>query len=222
MDGVFASGMIGLTQEYFTPLLLFLGESAREVGVLVSLPNLVASLAQLKTIDFIRTFSTRKRVITTFVLLQALTLLGIASLAALGTLSVRTLIVLTVLFTASGAIALPAWGRPHVRYHTVRKRGAIFGWRNKRARRHHRLLVACVRECFCTACLPKRLGPDLRRYSESRASSAPLPGYIPAHVRSSCAALPGEENRAAGFRPNAAYRALSHASSFSCRCSIFR
>lgn len=130
LDGVFASGMIGLTQEYFTPLLLFLGGSAREVGVLVSLPNLVASLVQLKTIDLIRAFTTRRRVITTFVLLQALTLLAIASLAALGTLSVEILIMLAVLFTASGAIALPAWGSLMSDIIPVRKRGAYFGWRN--------------------------------------------------------------------------------------------
>jgi len=130
MDGIFASGMIGLTQEYFTPLLLFLGGSAREVGMLVSLPNLVASLAQLKTIDFIRAFRTRKRVITTFVLIQAASLLAIAGLGALGALSVPLLVLLAVVFTASGAIALPAWGSLMSDLIPVRRRGAYFGWRN--------------------------------------------------------------------------------------------
>ncbi len=130
MDGIFASGMIGLTQEYFTPLLLFLGGTVREVGVLVSLPNLIASFAQMKTIDFIRTFRSRRRVITTFVLIQALSLLTIAATGALGMLTTEMLILLAVLFTASGAIALPAWGSLMSDLIPVRRRGAYFGWRN--------------------------------------------------------------------------------------------
>ncbi|MBU0877996.1 MAG: hypothetical protein KKD55_00105 [Candidatus Omnitrophica bacterium] len=45
--------MTAFTQEYFTPFLLLLGGTVRHVGLLNALPNLMASLAQLKSADIV-------------------------------------------------------------------------------------------------------------------------------------------------------------------------
>jgi MFS family permease len=130
MDGVFASGMIGFTQDYFTPFLLFLGGSAREVAFLTSLPNVVASLVQLKTIDVIRTLRSRKGAITVFVFLQALTLFFIALLVGIDAITAALFILLVTLFTSFNAIATPAWGSLMSDLVPEERRGAYFGWRN--------------------------------------------------------------------------------------------
>ncbi len=130
MDGVFASGMIGFTQDYFTPFLLYLGGSAKEVGLLISLPNIVASLAQLKTIDAINSLKSRKGTITLFVFLQAVTLLAISLLSGLQFISIGGFIALVVFFTSFGAVATPAWGSLMTDLVPENRRGAYFGWRN--------------------------------------------------------------------------------------------
>lgn len=129
-DGVFASGMTGLTQDYFTPFLLLLGGGVREVGLLSSLPNIVGSLAQLATFDIMRRLKSRKKTITVFVFLQALALLCIAVMAYAGAASLVLCIALVTVFTALGAVATPAWGSLMSDLVPEGKRGAYFGWRN--------------------------------------------------------------------------------------------
>ncbi len=130
LDGAFASGMIGFTQDYFTPFLLFIGGGVREVGLLTSLPNIIASLLQLKTADLMSLIKSRKRTITIFVLLQALTLCVIASTVLAGTASAMLFIALVILFTSFGAIATPAWGSLMSDLVPEGRRGAYFGWRS--------------------------------------------------------------------------------------------
>jgi MFS family permease len=130
LDGVFASVMIGITQDYFTPFLLFLGGSAFQVGLLSALPNVVASIIQLRTAEFIRALRSRKRTITVFVLLQAAAVGAIALVASGGSASVLFFIALVVLFTSLGAIATPAWGSLMSDIVAPDRRGAYFGWRN--------------------------------------------------------------------------------------------
>ncbi|TAL39333.1 MAG: MFS transporter [Spirochaetes bacterium] len=130
LDGVFASVMIGITQDYFTPFLLFLGGTSFQVGLLSAFPNMVASLAQLRTAEFIRMLRSRKRTITSFVFLQALMIGAIAFVALGGWSSVTIFISLAVLFTTFGAIATPAWGSLMSDIVAGDRRGAYFGWRN--------------------------------------------------------------------------------------------
>lgn len=130
-DGIFASGMSGFTQEYFTPFLLLLGASARHIGMLSALPNFFASLAQLKSADFTERLRSRRKIINMFVLLQALMLLPIAVAALLGNIRPMLVITFIVLFTSFGAIANPAWASLMSDLVEKDKRGAYFGWRNR-------------------------------------------------------------------------------------------
>ncbi len=130
-DGVFLSLMNGFTLDYFTPFLLLLGGSVRHVALLSALPNLFASLIQLKSPYFVDRFRSRKRLISIFILLQALMLPPMIAAHLFGTSSVAAFIAVATLFTAFGAFINPAWGSLMADLVREDKRGEYFGWRNK-------------------------------------------------------------------------------------------
>jgi MFS family permease len=130
-DGVFASGMTGFTQEYFTPFLLLIGGTAGHVGILNALQNLAASLTQLKSADLTAYLRSRKKMFNFFVFLQAFMLLPMALAALFCFASPFVFIGLVVFFAGFGALALPAWGSLMSDLVPVDKRGVYFGWRNK-------------------------------------------------------------------------------------------
>lgn len=131
LDGVFASAMTGFTQEYFIPFLLVLGGTTRHVGMLNALPNFFASLVQAKSADITEKAGSRKKVINTFVLLQALMLLPMAGLALLGRVQPVIFIVIVTLFASFGGLANPAWGSLMSDLVADGKRGEYFGWRSR-------------------------------------------------------------------------------------------
>lgn len=130
-DGIFASGMIGFTQDYFTPFLLLLGAGAGLVGLLSSIPNLVSALVQLKTADLSEKIGSRKKFITTFVFMQALVLLVMSWIAFSDGTSPMNFIILVTLFTSVGSFLMPVWGSLMSDLVAENKRGEYFGWRNK-------------------------------------------------------------------------------------------
>lgn len=131
LDGVFASGMSGFTQEYFTPFLLVLGGTVKHVGMLTAVPNLFASLIQSKSPDITEKLKSRKKIINIFVLLQAFMLLPMAAMAFFTAEKPVYFIAIVALFTSFGAIANPAWGSLMSDLIAEDKRGAYFGWRNR-------------------------------------------------------------------------------------------
>ena len=131
-DGVFAACMTGLTAEYFTPYALALKASVSQVGLLTAVPNLAASLSQLKAADITEKAGSRKKVISSFVFLQAFMLLPIIIVPFfLKKHAVFALIALVTMFGAFGALALPVWQSLMSDYLPYNKRGRYFGWRNK-------------------------------------------------------------------------------------------
>ncbi len=130
-DGIFASVMSGFTHEYLTPFLLLLGGTARQVGVLNALPNLFASLIQLKSADIPERLKSRRKTINIFVLLHAFMLLPMTIMALRGGISPVVFIAFVVLFTSFGAIATPAWGSLMSDLVAKERRGEYFGWRNR-------------------------------------------------------------------------------------------
>jgi MFS family permease len=131
LNGIFASGMTGFTQEYFTPFLLLIGGTAQHVGFLSAFPNFFSALVQLFSADLTEKIKSRKRVVVIFMVLQALTLLLICAMAFTGHSGIPLFITLIVLFTAFGALANPAWGSLLGDLVAAEKRGEYFGWRNK-------------------------------------------------------------------------------------------
>ncbi len=131
-DGIFASCMIGFTSEYIIPYALALKASIRQIGVLSALPNLVSSLVQLKSADLTDKIRSKKKVIVTFVLFQALTGIPVVLIPFLFKgFEVTALIILITIFTGFNAFCLPVWQSLMSEYLPSNKRGAYFGWRNK-------------------------------------------------------------------------------------------
>jgi MFS family permease len=131
-DGAFASVMIGLSQDYITPYALALKANVRQVSLLSSLPNLCASLVQLKSADITEHLASRRRHILISVFLQAFTILPIILIPYFfKSAQPAVLIFLAMLFTGLGAVSLGPWASLMSDHIPHNKRGQYFGWRNR-------------------------------------------------------------------------------------------
>jgi len=131
-DGVFASVMSGVTDQYFIPFALALGATAQQVGWVSGLPQFFGSLCQLFAVQAVRRIGGRLRLIVGVVSMQAALLLCIALLAwADSPHRIALFLVLLVVFVINGALAGTAWGSLMTDYIPYRKRGRYFGWRNR-------------------------------------------------------------------------------------------
>lgn len=122
--------MNGFTLDYFTPFLILLGGTIRHVGIMSALPNLFAALIQLKSPDITDRLSSRKKVVSLFILLQALMLPPMVASFFLEW-KVEVFIAIVTLFTAAGAFIMPAWGSLMADLVKDDKRGEYFGWRSR-------------------------------------------------------------------------------------------
>ena len=131
-DGVFASVMSGVTDQYFVPFALALSATAQQVGWVSGFPQFFGSLCQLFAVQAVRRIGGRLRLVVGVVSLQAALLLCIALLAwADFPHRVALFLVFLILFVINGALAGTAWGSLMTDYIPYRKRGRYFGWRNR-------------------------------------------------------------------------------------------
>ncbi len=131
-DGVAWSVMSGTGDEYLSPFAIHLGASNLEIGMLGSLPGLVASLAQLKTPGLVEKTGSRKSVIKQGVFLHALMWLPIILLPFIfKNLVGLALIIFVSLRAMFGGIAGPAWSSLMGDLVSEKERGRYFGFRNK-------------------------------------------------------------------------------------------
>jgi len=131
-DGVAWSVMAGAGDEYLSPYAIHLGASNLEIGLLSSLPGLVASLAQLKTPALVEKSGNRKRIIVTNVFLHALmwapiVLIPLVFRSFLGLI----LIIFTSIKAFFGGLPGPAWASLMGDLVPAQERGKYFGFRNK-------------------------------------------------------------------------------------------
>lgn len=132
LDGIFASCMVGLTADYITPYALALKATVGQIGFLNSLPNLVASLFQLKSADVTEKLGSRKRIINLCVFLHALSWLPIILIPFLFKENRAIVLVLFVtLYASLGGFAVPAWSSLMSDHIPQERRGEYFGWRSK-------------------------------------------------------------------------------------------
>ncbi|MBI4549858.1 MAG: MFS transporter [Candidatus Omnitrophica bacterium] len=132
-DGVFAAVNTGCGETYVSPFAIALGAGNLQVGLLASLPNLIASLLQLRAPGFVRWAGSRKKIINLFVGLQTfmwLPILGVPFLP-LGGYPVEWLIFFYACYTAFGAFSTPAWGSLMSDSVPEKIRGKYFGLRGK-------------------------------------------------------------------------------------------
>jgi len=131
-DGIFAAVMAGITDQYVTPLALFLGATVQQVGLITALPNLLSSLSQFLAVRVIHWVGGRLKLLMGLVFSQASLILFIAILPWMEiSWRVELLLVLLILTATCGGLAGPAWGSLITEYIPSSKRGRYFGWRNR-------------------------------------------------------------------------------------------
>lgn len=131
-DGIFASLMGGVTDNYATPLALFLGASVQQIGLITALPNLLSSLSQFLAVRVIYWVGGRIKLLVCLVLSQASLILCMAALPWFeAPVRIELLLVLLIAAAMCGGLAGPAWGSLMSDYIPSSKRGRYFGWRNR-------------------------------------------------------------------------------------------
>src|SRR3989344_5581873 len=131
LDGAFYAAMVGFGETFFQAFAVFLKATNTQLGLLGSLPQTLGSLSQLLSNRLIKFFRTRKRLICTSVLLEALIFIPIALVFFFGTLRVYHLIFFVSLYWILGMILVPAWSSWMGDLVDERKRGDYFGRRNR-------------------------------------------------------------------------------------------
>ncbi len=130
-DGAAASVMEGTGNNYIAPFAIAMNANNTEVGLLTSMPNLVAPLFQLKASKLIEKFS-RKKIVLAAVLLHALLWLPILAIPFI--FKENGAILLIIFFTTfaiAGSFAGPAWASWMGDLVPESSRGNYFGRRNR-------------------------------------------------------------------------------------------
>ncbi len=131
-EGVAAQVMIGIVDYFLVPFALLLGAGNQEIGFLVAVPNLLASIFQFAAVKSIDWAGGRLRLLLLGFLVQALFLLPVGLLSYLDIS--RKIVVLTALITVYKSVASligPAWGSLVSEYLPAQRRGAYFGLRSR-------------------------------------------------------------------------------------------
>ena len=132
MDGGAYAAMLGLIQNYVTPLALVLKATTAQVGLLASIPNLVVALSQLAAPDLSERAGTRKRFILPMVFLHAIMYIPILLIPfIIQSSQVYWLIAFVTVSAVLGAISNPAWGSLMADLVPVRLRGRYFSARGR-------------------------------------------------------------------------------------------
>ena len=131
-EGIPAAVMLGIMDYYLIPYGLFLGATAHQIGALVAVPHLLASVAQLFAVHVVKYAGSRLRFLVAATLFQAGLLIPMAFLT-LKSFShpVEILIVLHSLFKIIGNLIGTAWGSLMSGYLPPHQRGNYFGWRSQ-------------------------------------------------------------------------------------------
>lgn len=132
-EGLPASVMQSLADDYSIPLALFLGATPAEIAFLVAVPTLVSSVLQLwtsKWVDLMK--GSRLRSLVSSAAGQAFCLLPIAFLPCLtGSWRIGVLIVCVTFFRTFGSVISTVWGSLTSDYLPAEERGRYFGWRSR-------------------------------------------------------------------------------------------
>ena len=124
--------MSGSGESFFSAFALFFKASTTQIGVLSSLPPLLASFAQLLSAWLGRRFRNRKGIILTGASLQALMLLPLGLMPVIfPEYAIPLLILCAALFYAGSNLAVPQWNSLMGDLVPERKRGRYFARRTR-------------------------------------------------------------------------------------------
>ncbi len=132
MDAASYSVMLGLTQNYISPLALELNATTTQIGLLSSIPSLAMSFSQLSAPYLSTRAGSRKGFILPMVFIHALMFIPILLVPYIFHVSaVWWLIGFVTVSVTLGAIANPAWGSMMADLVPERLRGRYFGFRGQ-------------------------------------------------------------------------------------------
>jgi MFS family permease len=130
LDGSAYAAMLGLTQNYITPLALELKATIGQIGLLSSIPSITMALSQLAAPDLSERAGSRKGLILPMAFMHAMMFIPILLVPFIFHVSqVWWLIGFVTVSVVLGAIANPAWGSMMADLVPTRLRGRYFGSR---------------------------------------------------------------------------------------------
>lgn len=131
-DGVFASSVAGLTNDYITPFALALKATTRQIGILTAVPFFFSSLVQLAAAYITEKFQSRKKVMVLAVTGHALMFFLLMLIPYFFKFSpIAFLIGFVALLYGFGSLATPVWASLMCEYIPAGMRGRYFGWRGR-------------------------------------------------------------------------------------------
>lgn len=131
-EGVTAELVIRALDFYLIPFALFLGADTKQVGLLMSIPHLLCTIALLFTPGIARMVGNRQKVLVFTIGVQACLLATLPLLPFFHTnVSLLVLIGVIALFRTSGAVMGPVWGSLVSHYLPDDTRGKFFGSRSR-------------------------------------------------------------------------------------------
>ncbi len=136
-DGLFASMMQGINDNYLLAYAIALGATVPQVAFLSSLPVLLASALQIHSAKMTQVIGSRTKLINRTVFFHALSWGPVVLVPYLfpdwvSTAKISWVLLAAVAVLAScGAYAVPAWQSLMSDYIPLRSRGKYFGWRNR-------------------------------------------------------------------------------------------
>lgn len=131
-DAAAFATMTGIGETYFSAFALFLRASTPQIGLLASLPPLLASFVQLFSAWLGRLTGRRKAIVLAGASLQGLTLLPVAILPILfSDYGVPLLIASIVIYQCGAHLSTPQWGSMMGDIVPVRRRGRFFARRTR-------------------------------------------------------------------------------------------
>lgn len=133
-DGVAYSVMSGAGETYFSAFALYLKATTPQIGVLASLPTLLASFAQLLSAWLGRRTGSRKGIVLAGATIQGLSWLPLALLPlAFPAYAVPILIACVILYHAGSNLSAPQWSSLMGDLVPSRRRGRYFAMRTRLA-----------------------------------------------------------------------------------------
>lgn len=135
-EGIAAAVMLGIMDYYVIPYGLFLGASSQQIGFLVAIPHLLASIFQLFAVRLLRFAGggSRLRFLILGTWLQAVSLFPLALLALFPASTPQKIIFLVLIMIAFKVLSHminTAWGSLMSDYLPAHTRGRYMGWRSQ-------------------------------------------------------------------------------------------
>jgi len=131
-DGIASSVIEGSGDRYIAPFAIAMNASANQIGLLSSLPNLIAPFLQLHAANLLKKYN-RKRIVLISILIQALMWLPIAFIPFLfekNNMGVWFIILFYVICFSAGKFYIPVWNSWMKDLVPKEKIGRFFGKRN--------------------------------------------------------------------------------------------